>query len=137
MLLELPHSGQWNSGYTKLAPTGTRRCRSQRRHPRGSNAYSERGRHRHKDSQSGTAACSADPFYRSEQGKIGLGQQLGRKVVRAPGGIHKMIISMGRFTKSEGLVLHGVNDSPCGWPGGERPDRKKIGWVMVRRHKDF
>lgn len=22
MLLELPHSGQWNSGYTKLAPQG-------------------------------------------------------------------------------------------------------------------
>jgi hypothetical protein len=27
-------------------------------------------------------------------------------VVRAPGGIHKIIISRGIFTKSEGLALH-------------------------------
>lgn len=79
MLLELPHGGQWDRGYTKLAPQGPEDA-------------AEEGMPMQKDGgtgtkilKSGTGACSADPFYRLEQGKIGLCQQLGRKVVRVPG----------------------------------------------------
>lgn len=46
----------------------------------------------------------------------------GRKVVREPEVIHKMVISTGIFTKSEGLTFHTVRDYPCGWPRRGRYD---------------